>query len=508
MAGLAGDEGAEPVDGEFEGLAFLPEVAPEVAELIEACGQGVDIEFGGIESGFEFRGKEGGGDGSLGKGTDRVGGGKRTAVGVLVDVDEDAASRALGDGALVGDHIGMLGGDHASDDLGKGAELLIGVERLDGEIEVHAGGAGGFEEDVEFETEEGVVEGLGDSDDDGEIGAIGGVEVEEEVVGMIDVGDAAAPGIVVDAAEAGEIEESGAIIGEGVVNFFAAMLGIDGNGVKPVGEAVDVTEIFLEEGLTFDAVRITAENQRAVFEERKNVVGEAVVVGEEVALGIAGLGEIDLVEIGEAETFAVDFENGIFCPAFEEFGLDLGFGGENFADDGRSGDDIGRRDGGLFGGRSGRVLAPGAVLGIDVVAEGEKNGVAKTVFVGPGRIADAGDEFRADPGWFLVGIGNFGKGGAVRMEGFQPGEDFFVGVGVEAGADVSGEAKFCTVVEAEEERAEREAGAPGGGPAADDRVDGVGSLEFEPIGTALADVARVDALGDDTFEAIFLGELE
>jgi len=195
------------LDGVVEALTFLPEIAPEVAVFLEAGGKGFDVELRGIEIGFQFRGLEWSGDGSLGESADGVGGGEGPAVGVLVDIDENAARRTLGDGALVGDEVGIFGADHAGNDFGEGAELLIGVNGLDGQIEVHAGGTGRFQEDIEFQLAKLFMEGFGDGDDNGEFCVVGGIEIEEEIVGMINVGEAAAPGIVVDAAEAGEIEQ-------------------------------------------------------------------------------------------------------------------------------------------------------------------------------------------------------------------------------------------------------------------------------------------------------------
>ena len=335
-------------------------------------------------------------------------------MGVLVDVDKDAASGAFGDGAFIGNEVGMFGGNHASDDFGEGAELLVGVDRLDGKIKVHAGGAGSLEKDGELELREFFVEGFRDGDNDGEVGAVGRVEVEEEIVGMIDVGVATAPGIVVDAAEASEIEERGTIVGDGVMDDFAAMFGIYGNSLKPVGEAMNFAEIFLEESQALDAVGITAEDERAIFEERKDVIGHAVVVGEKISLGAGGFGEIDFVEIGDAETLAVEIHGGIVGAALEEFGFDLGFGGEDFANDRRGVDKIGRS--GFGWSRRGRFELPGAVSGVGIVAKREKDGVAETMLVGPGRIAHAGNQFRANPGGFFVGAGRFGKGRTVRVE--------------------------------------------------------------------------------------------
>src|SRR5215475_7364708 len=130
--------------------------------------------------------------------------------------------------------------------------------------------------------------------------------------------------------------------------------------------------------------------------------------------------------------------------------------------------------------------------------------MAKTIFVGPGGVAHASDKLGTDPGRFFVGLGSLDKGRAIGAQGFELGEDFFVRLRVEARADMPGETQSLAIVQAEKERTEGEPGPPGGGPAADDRVDGVRSFDFEPVDAAVAHVTRVNALGDDAFEAVLL----
>src|SRR5258707_11313201 len=101
----------------------------------------------------------------------------------------------------------MLGRDAAGDDFRKGAQLLIGVNGFDGNKNVETSGAGGFEKTFELERFEPFVERFGDSDNDAELGAVGGIEVEEKIVRMVEIGNGAGPGIVVNAAEASEKQE-------------------------------------------------------------------------------------------------------------------------------------------------------------------------------------------------------------------------------------------------------------------------------------------------------------
>src|SRR6266487_1227945 len=135
----------------------------------------------------------------------------------------------------------------------------------------------------------------GNRDDHGEIRAFGRVEVEEKVVGMLKIGIAAGPGIVVDAAEAGQEQKGSAVIGSRVVNFFSPFFGIKRHGCEPLRYAF--AQIFLKESLSLDSVRIAAQDQGSIAEKRQNEVGDTIVVGEKVPFGVAGFGKIDLVQI-------------------------------------------------------------------------------------------------------------------------------------------------------------------------------------------------------------------
>src|SRR5882762_5700477 len=109
-----------------------------------------------------------------------------------------------------------------------------------------------------------------DRDDYGEIGALGRVEVEEEVVRMLKIGIAAGPRIVVDATEAGQKQKGSAVAGGRVVYFFSAFFGIEGDGFKPVRYAF--AQIFLKESLALDSVRIAAQNQGPIAEKGQDEV--------------------------------------------------------------------------------------------------------------------------------------------------------------------------------------------------------------------------------------------
>src|SRR6267378_1400906 len=134
-----------------------------------------------------------------------------------------------------------------------------------------------------------------DSHDNGEFRAVRGIQVEEEVVRMVKVRIAVGPRVVIDAAEAGQEQQGGAVVGRRVVNYLTTMFGIHRNRFEPVGHAL--AQIFLKESLAFDSVRIAAQDQGPVAEKGQNELTYTVVVSQEIPLGVAGLGKIDFVQV-------------------------------------------------------------------------------------------------------------------------------------------------------------------------------------------------------------------
>lgn len=462
---------AEQLYGVFETLARSPKIGPEVALFFEAGMDGFDVEGFRAETGAKLVGRNWRGNGRFGKGARGIGGRERAAMRVLLHVDENAARGTFGDDALVGDEIRMLGGYGARNDFAEGAKLLVGVNGFDGNVDVEAGGAGCLQKMLQAEGLQLFVESFGDGDDDGKIGAIGGIEVEEKIVRMLGIADAVGPWVVVNAAEAGEKKERGAIASGGVVNLLATLFGVYRNGLEPIGQAF--AQILLKKRLALDAAGITAQNEGAILEKRKDAAGDGIVVGEEIALGVAGLGEIDFIEIGEMEAFAAELDVDGFRAAAEEFGFDLGLGGENAARNfGRlDNNDWGRGSGFDFFGGWG-VVFPGAVGGADVFAESDENGMAEGTLIGPTAEFDAGDQFRRDPRRFLVGFGHGLERGLWHGQVFQLAAHFRLRGGIKTAADMANEAEFLAVVQAQEQRTEGEGGRAWRGPAADDGVDG------------------------------------
>ena len=69
------------------------------------------------------------------------------------------------------------------------------------------------------------------------IGAILGVEVDQDKVGIIERGGAAHPGVVIDAAEVDEIEQAGAVLGKDIADGGLIMIRVNLLGAQPGRES-------------------------------------------------------------------------------------------------------------------------------------------------------------------------------------------------------------------------------------------------------------------------------
>ena len=82
------------------------------------------------------------------------------------------------------------------------------------------------------------------------------------------------------------------------------MLGLNAFGAQPGSESSPAR--LLEEILAANAVRVALERQRPVLQVGQNQIGDIAVIIQHIALGVAFVGIIDLLEIGELEGAAVD----------------------------------------------------------------------------------------------------------------------------------------------------------------------------------------------------------
>ena len=170
----------------------------------------------------------------------------------------------------------MFGGNELRENFSEHAQLLEGVDAFDGQIEVKSSGARSLHEYFQSDLREFFVERASNREHAGKFSPFSRVEIEEEIVGMLLVIAAARPGIVVDAAEAGEIEERRKIISDYVLDIFSLSFRRYRNRFNPLGHAL--RHIFLEKGLTLDPVRITAQHQGPLLEKWKEIFRDAIVV--------------------------------------------------------------------------------------------------------------------------------------------------------------------------------------------------------------------------------------
>ncbi len=136
---------------------------------------------------------------------------------------------------------------------------------------------------------------------------------------------------MVDAAEIGEEKKGRAVFGHDVIHFTAALVGIDSGSFDPCGDRF--RRFLLKKTFLLNSVRISPHHQGAILEEGKNMVGDAIVIGEQVALPDAGLGKINFVQMRQSESPAINLEaQALRCAAsqFLKTGVPRGaFGSRN-----------------------------------------------------------------------------------------------------------------------------------------------------------------------------------
>ena len=260
------------------------------------------VEVGDVEPGvvgeFEIGPGDGDGDGCSGAGAGRVGGdgGGTTLVAEIVDEDAVLAGGLAHFGEVKGGLFLLHGEGEGVDELLDGGPVVGGV---DGEDDVEALAAGCFEEGFE-------AEGLELRTDVG--GAVGerapgdcgvGVEVDDDAVGVLEVGVGGAPGVDFQDAHLGEGGE-GFGGGEGDVGLgLAGFLVGDVDGGDAGRE--HVVGVLLEEAGPGGAFGAADEGQGAVSDVGQHVGGDGPVILGQLVLGESGVGVEDFFGVGEAD---------------------------------------------------------------------------------------------------------------------------------------------------------------------------------------------------------------
>ncbi len=133
------------------------------------------------------------------------------------------------------------------------------------------------------------------------------VEVEDHLVGVVDVGGAAQPHVRGDAALVGQVGEVVGGPADGVGDLVAdgglagAAVG-RGHPLDPVREVP--ADLLLEEAAAADPVREPLQGDRAAADQREHPRGDRPVVGDQVALGDAVGREQHLLRVGDRDPVA------------------------------------------------------------------------------------------------------------------------------------------------------------------------------------------------------------
>ena len=135
---------------------------------------------------------------------------------------------------------------------------------------------------------------------------VAGIEIEVHVVGPIDVVVARVPLVQIDAAEVDAPHQRRDVLHDRKIDD-ACRAVIDGDGLDPLGARR--RRALHEEEVAGGAVRIALHDHGAIAQVRQQPLGDVDVVLDQIALG--DVGPERLVEIGELDALAVDFDEGV-----------------------------------------------------------------------------------------------------------------------------------------------------------------------------------------------------
>src|SRR5271166_3805056 len=150
-----------------------------------------------------------------------------------------------------------------------------------------------------------------------------------------------------------------------------------------------------------------------------------------------------------------------------------------------------------------------------VVPEANEDGVAKQAVLSPGQIGDLGDQLRADPMHLREdepaaeagfarrrNVERHLRDGEWREATVEEGERLLR----HAGSDTAGVEQPAIVVVKGEQQGAQEGPRPFRvRPADDDEFAAIEALGFDPGAAVVGEIAAIDALGDDAFEAMSAG---
>jgi hypothetical protein len=214
-------------------------------------------------------------------------------------VDEDLAA-ALVLHELDGRHVGVDASGSAGDGTRGGRRVLERGSGVDGHEDVDALGPAGLHRPLQAHVGEGLAHEPGSPHGDREVSALGWVEVEHEVGGVVGAGDLHQRGVVLDRSLVGEPEQRPTVVAQGVRHIAFGGLGPQRHRLDPRRRGL--RDVLLHERL-LPPVH-PDHRQRPVAEPGDDPVADPVQVVDQIALRRSGAIEERRVQVREGDALA------------------------------------------------------------------------------------------------------------------------------------------------------------------------------------------------------------
>ena len=267
------------------------------------AGQGVaggEEQVLGLAAGCYLVPGDGGGDGGELAGAQRVGGDGGLGAVVLAPVDQHLA------GAQRPGHPGYgEAGLLALEAFGVGLGLvagLLGGHPGDRRVELQALAARGLGQRREAVRLQQRPQGLGHPAAVRDVRRGARVEVEDQQVGLADVGHPPHRDVQLEAGQVGRPDQRGQVVDDQVGDGAAARPGavrLDRGGADPVRAVRG--DVLLEEGLAVHPLGVALERQRAARDVRQQGRRDPLVVVEDFGLGEAAVRVEHLAQVGQRQ---------------------------------------------------------------------------------------------------------------------------------------------------------------------------------------------------------------
>ena len=201
----------------------------------------------------------------------------------------------------------MLIFQQAGQRVGKGFGGLVAGGRVQRNVNLQPLRAGGLGETLQAEVLKDFPQPHADLRALHDVGGWSGIEIEHHHGGTADIFCQRKRGMQFDGGQVRHPDHRAQIVGKNVVDRAPVALAPDGRGLHPVGPVRG--GVLLEEILAVHAVGITLQGERTPLQMRNQHRPDAGVVVNDLPLGEAGCGIQDLVQIGQLQLPALNFNH-------------------------------------------------------------------------------------------------------------------------------------------------------------------------------------------------------